>query len=137
MTGAKVFVTTVEPAIHRLFSDVLIRYGYEIEHASDVRSAIERLRISKPDIVFLDLELSDGQEVLTYIQQSYPGLPVICLTYDRTNPRMYSALRQGATACIVKPFNMFDILTVLEGFGLSGSTRESNISESVMCELAA
>jgi len=137
MTEVRVFVTTVEPGIQRLFSDVLSRYGYEIVYAPDGRSALERLRISKPDIVFLDLELSDSQEALKYIHQSCPSLPVICLTDDRTNPHIYTVLRQGATACIVKPFNVFDILVMLEGFGLSGNSRESKVSESVMCEVAA
>lgn len=137
MTEVRVFVTTEKPEIQRLFSDVLSRYGYEIEYAPDGRSAIERLRISKPDVIFLDLELSDSQKALKYIQQSCPSLPVICLTDDRRNPDIYTVLRQGATACIVKPFNILDILVMLEGFGLSSNTKESSVLESVMCEVAA
>jgi len=56
--------------------------GYEVESAPEGKSAIDRIKMNKPDIVFLDLRMPvmDGIETLRHIRKIDKWLPVIVIT---------------------------------------------------------
>lgn len=120
-----VLVVDDEPNIHRLFSEVLSRRGYRVVGALDGEAALQSLRADSPEVIFLDLKLpgADGTQVLEKIREIEPDIPVILITGYPRDPLVDKAIRMGVFACLVKPFGVTDILTVVEVLALDHVAR--------------
>ena len=70
--------------------------------------AIERLAVAPVDLVVLDLNMPDihGFEVLRFVRTHYAfaQLPVVVLTTRGDSESRATALAEGATAYLTKPF---------------------------------
>jgi two-component system, chemotaxis family, chemotaxis protein CheY len=70
--------------------------------------AIERLSLAPVDLVVLDLNMPDihGFEVLRFVRthRSFEHLPVLVLTTRGDEQSRATALEEGATAYLTKPF---------------------------------
>ena len=82
--------------------------GLSFEQAVSGLEAIERITLSRVDLVMLDLNMPDvhGLEVLRFIR-SHDGLreiPVVVLTTRGDDDSRAAALRDGATLYLTKPF---------------------------------
>jgi len=62
-----------------LFREELEAEGYDVDLARDAQGLLQRLALSRPDLLVLDLGLgaTDGRDVLVELRESYPDLPVI------------------------------------------------------------
>lgn len=82
--------------------------GLEFEQAVSGLEAIERMTLSRMDLVLLDLNMPDmhGFEVLKFVrsQPSLTGLPVIVLTTRGDDDSRAAALMHGASLYLTKPF---------------------------------
>lgn len=78
------------------------------EQAGSGLEAIERLTLTPVDLVVLDLNMPDvhGLEVLRFVrtQERFRALPVVILTTRGDDESRESALRDGATLYLTKPF---------------------------------
>ena len=96
------------------------RPGIELVHASDGSSGLERARTLEPDLILLDLHLSDmhGEEVLRQLweDQATRRLPVVVLTADATPRQQKRLLGGGAAAYVTKPFRVAEMLTLIDRF---------------------
>lgn len=86
---------------------VLLRLDPEIEIVGECGSAIEALaeiRISKPDLVFLDVQMPecDGFDVLEMLGSDMPLAIVFVTAYDKYALRAFEA---GALDYLLKPFD--------------------------------
>jgi len=84
--------------------------GYKIRVANTHRGFIDNLRRNGvPDVVFLDVELPDGDgfDILVYMRthQSLALLPVIMLTAKTEPDDIRKGLRLGADGYIPKPYS--------------------------------
>jgi DNA-binding response OmpR family regulator len=105
-----ILVVDDQPHLHRLFCEELMDEGYTAVGAEDVDSFRRCFTDAKPDIVLLDLYLNgfEGWELLHYIKQKNPHLPVIIVTaYDsyQDDPRV-----SEADGYVVKNLNTIEIL---------------------------
>ena len=72
--------------------------------AGDVLALVERLQ---PDIVFLDINLPDGNgiAVLRRLRAAWPQVAVVMITVDDSAARIREAIREGALGYVIKPLS--------------------------------
>ena len=78
------------------------------DQAGSGLEAIERITVAPVDLVILDLNMPDvhGLEVLRFVRshERFHSLPVVVLTTRGDAESRESALRDGATLYLTKPF---------------------------------
>jgi two-component system response regulator MtrA len=84
---------------------VLRGEGYEPMFCADGSSALEAFRVTRPDLVLLDLMLpgKDGIEVCRLIRAE-SGVPIVMLTAKSDTVDVVLGLESGADDYMVKPF---------------------------------
>ena len=94
------------------------RPGVVFGAAPDGRTGLNRAVQLHPDLVLLDLELPDisGEEVLAELRAdpATSAIPVVVVTGDVDPDTQYRVLAQGAQGCLVKPFEVTDLLGVVD-----------------------
>lgn len=95
---------------------VLSRLGYRVLEAPDGRQGLEIFDREQPDVVITDLRMPglDGSQVLAEIKQKSPDTEVVVLTGFATERTEHDLLKQGAFVCLRKPFNLEQIVKVLD-----------------------
>lgn len=92
-----------------------------IAEAQSAKEAIEKIRMSKPDVVLMDIGLPDmtGIEATKKILEQFEGIKVIMLTSHISEQEVLDALAAGANAYAMKDINteilMMVIKTVKDG----------------------
>jgi CheY-like chemotaxis protein len=80
----RVLIVDDERCLQEAIAALLAAEGYEVELASNGREALERLSVSKPDVVLSDVMMPemDGRQLLSEIRASgaLQDLPVILMT---------------------------------------------------------
>lgn len=95
-----------DPALRQLLGSALQAEGYDVLSAGTAREATQIFLHHTPDLVLLDLSLpgKDGWEVLQFMQQLRPWMPVIVIT---GRPGQFArASRLGAAALMEKPLDL-------------------------------
>jgi two-component system alkaline phosphatase synthesis response regulator PhoP len=89
--------------LERLYLD---KEGYKIQVAYDGKTALEKFRALKPDLIVLDLMLPgmDGWDVCRHIRQE-SEVPIIMLTARDQDVDKIVGLELGADDYLTKPFN--------------------------------
>jgi two-component system chemotaxis response regulator CheY len=94
---------------------LLEELGHQVEEATDGNQALERIHISPPDLMMLDLVMPGlgGLEVLALAIKIRPELPVIVATSDVQCLTMDEARAGGARALINKPLKKGQLASVV------------------------
>ena len=90
----------------------------KLTHIIEAGTGAQALRANQsknPDIVLLDINLpdSDGVSLLSQIRATNPTCKIVMVSHEATKDRVKSAIENGATGFIVKPFNTATILATL------------------------
>lgn len=87
--------------------------NYQVESATSGQEALEKLEISRPDIVLMDVRLPDvsGLELTKQIRQKPKliNLPIILVTGD-ADIQLEDVLKIGATNLFHKPLDLTALL---------------------------
>jgi CheY-like chemotaxis protein len=77
-----------------------------IEFADNGVEALEKMRLSLPDVVITDMLMPemDGMELVSNISVDYPHIPVILITGHGNESLAVEALEKGATSYVPKQF---------------------------------
>ncbi len=75
-----------------------------VGEAVDGFSALEQIRLTRPDVVLMDINLPviDGIAITRQVVDQFPGISVIMLTMHRQNQQVVEAMRNGARGYLVK-----------------------------------
>jgi DNA-binding response OmpR family regulator len=86
--------------------------GFETMLAPDGRTALQRARVDRPDLVLLDVGLPhmDGFAVLRALRESDTVTPVIMLTARTSGADTVAGLTGGADDYVPKPFKFDELL---------------------------
>jgi two-component system, response regulator FlrC len=102
-----VLVVEDDAALREALTDTLRAAGITALPAGDAREALELLESQEIALVISDVQMpgANGYELLSAIKRLRPDLPVVLMTAFGTVAQAVSAMRDGATDYIVKPFD--------------------------------
>jgi DNA-binding response OmpR family regulator len=104
-----VLIVDDEPMARTLLRLMLVRAGFNVSEAEDGFDALEKVQISQPDIILLDVMMPgmDGFSVCEELRQreETSGLPVIMLSAKTDLDSINKGLRVGATKYLTKPIS--------------------------------
>ena len=102
-----VLVVEDDAALREALIDTLQAAGISALAAGDAAEALQRLELEEIALVISDVHMPgpNGYELLTSIKRLRPDLPVVLMTAYGTIEQAVSAMREGATDYIVKPFD--------------------------------
>ncbi|MEX2274700.1 MAG: response regulator transcription factor [Actinomycetota bacterium] len=94
--------------------------GFETSLAADGATAVRRITEEQPDLVLLDLMLPvmDGWAVLAELQTWSRAPSVVVVSAKNTARDRVRATQLGAAAYVAKPFDMDELLALLEEVSL-------------------
>jgi len=100
----------------KTMSLVLGRKGYAVTTANDGPEAIERVKKSSFDIVFLDIKMPrlNGVETYRRVKELRPEAVVVMMTAYAVEDLVQEALQEGAYKVIYKPLDMGDVLSLID-----------------------
>jgi DNA-binding response OmpR family regulator len=80
---------------------------FQVKGYATGSEALKSLKLNKPDLVLIDLELTDlrGETICVELRKDYPDLPIIILTGDKSQSSIVTCLNSGADDYVTKPFN--------------------------------
>ena len=110
----RVLVVDDEPQLVRALAINLRARSYEVDAASDGRSALSLAASRHPDVVILDLGLPDmdGIEVVRGLR-GWTTVPILVLSARQGSAEKVEALDAGADDYVTKPFAMDELLARL------------------------
>ena len=102
-----VMVVEDDAALREALTDTLRAAGIMALPAGDASEALELLESEPIALVISDVQMpgQDGYELLSAMRRLRPDLPVVLMTAYGTVAQAVSAMREGATDYIVKPFD--------------------------------
>lgn len=110
----RVYVVDDEPDVVGLLQTVLQHEGFEVEFATDGRTALAGILGSPPDLIILDLMMPglDGFELLKLVRMdpSCERVPVLIVSARTEQRDQLSSLQLGANAYLCKPFSPRDLV---------------------------
>ena len=115
-----------EPDIRELLELTLGRMNIETRAAADVAGAREFLANEKFDLCLTDMRLPDGDglELVEFIQQQQPDLPVAVITAHGNMETAIQALKVGAFDFVSKPVDLNVLRNLVNGALKLGSFPE-------------
>jgi CheY-like chemotaxis protein len=108
---AMILVVDDEPQQRQQIDRALVQAGHHVELASSGNQALVRLKEKRYDLLVTDLMMDDGTgfEVLEWVSENAPGLPVIvCSSYAKTE-KLKTFLATNLYRIIRKPFHPDDL----------------------------
>ncbi|SDK31672.1 response regulator transcription factor [Streptomyces indicus] len=104
--SARILVAEDDIKQARLIRIYLEREGHEVQVVADGRSALERARSTRPDLIVLDVMMPqvDGLDV-TRILRTESEVPILLLTARATEEDMLLGLDLGADDYLTKPYS--------------------------------
>ncbi|MER5948282.1 response regulator transcription factor [Streptomyces sp. NPDC001904] len=104
--NARILVAEDDEKQARLIKIYLEREGSDVQVVSDGRSAVDRARASRPDLIVLDVMMPnvDGLDVCR-ILRAESQVPILLLTARTTEEDMLLGLDLGADDYLTKPYS--------------------------------
>jgi DNA-binding NtrC family response regulator len=112
----RILIVDDEPLIRWCIAQTLGTAGHGITEAQDAASALGALAsMPEPDVILLDLRLPDSSDLslLARIRTIAPAAAVVMMTAFGTPEITSEALKLGARAVLIKPFDMHDLEQVV------------------------
>jgi excisionase family DNA binding protein len=108
----RVLIVDDEATIRDLLSKTLALAEYDVDMASDGRTALERLRIIPYDLLITDLKMPgvDGLTVIREARRLKADLPVIIITGFSNEASAIEAVNLGVSGYLTKPFRVPRVL---------------------------
>ncbi|MEZ5444025.1 MAG: sigma-54 dependent transcriptional regulator [Lysobacterales bacterium] len=105
---AKALIVDDEADIRELLSLTLTRLGLDIDTASNMVEARQRLAETDYDLCFTDMRLPDGNghSLIEFIAEQCPDTPVAMITAYGNVEAAVQALKAGAFDCVSKPVDL-------------------------------
>lgn len=124
-----------------LLTEALRSKGYEVEPAPDGETGLEEAKKRKFDVAVCDYRLpgKDGLQILADLKTIDPDIEVILATGDRASGAGTEAIKLGAYAYLVKPFDLIELEALLpalsEKMGLKALVALYEMTRSVYADI--
>ena len=132
MNKAEILIIDDEPQIRKLLQINLESNGYKVIQASKGNEGLILAASHPPDLILLDIGLPDknGHQVLQELKEWY-NKPVIILSVQDSESDIVSALDNGASDYLTKPFRTGELLARIRS-AIKRSQNTENVS-TVIC----
>lgn len=113
---ANILIVDDNISLCRTMSFVLGRQGYAVNTAEDGPEAIERVKESPFDMIFMDIKmpLMDGVETYRRIKEIRPEAVVMMMTAYAVEDLVQEALEEGAYGIVYKPLDIEKVVAIIE-----------------------
>lgn len=107
----RVLVVDDDAGIRGLLMSALSFAGYEVDVASDVEQALDRVRAGTPDVIVMDVMLPGGSgfDVVQLIRGKAIDVPILFLTARDAIEDRVRGLQIGGDDYVVKPFSISEV----------------------------
>jgi len=107
-----ILIVDNEQAIRKLLQEKLSSEGYQCQEASNAEQALDKLRRTGADLVFLATKMpgTPGTELLPEVKSRYPDTAVIMVTAATDINIAIQCMKQGAYNYITKPVNLDEVV---------------------------
>jgi CheY-like chemotaxis protein len=134
--GYTVLVADDEQEVVDLVTIVLEAEGYSTYSAEDGEEALDKIRNTLPDLILLDIRMPKmtGLQVLDQIckEPATADIPVLMLSVVVTEPEIQSALHRGAIAYISKPFEIRELVWLVNRVLAMDATERERFRQQVI-----
>ena len=114
---AKILIVDDSPTDVEMFSEALLQEGHSILVAADGITAEEMVQNESPDLLILDIIMprKDGFQVCRDLKSnpSTNHIPIAIVSSKGEEVDIFWGKKQGADAYLVKPFEMDELLSVV------------------------
>ena len=112
-----ILIVDDERDIRELIADILKDEGFETRTAANSDEAVGALNEREPALMILDIWLKDsrmdGIDILKQVKRNNPDVPVIIISGHGNIEIAVAAIKQGAYDFIEKPFNIDQLMVVI------------------------
>jgi len=139
-TNKKALIIDDEPDLCELAEITLSRMNIDTFSVHDVSSAKNSLKEQHFDLCLTDMNLPDGNgiEIVEYIQQKYPHIPVAVITAYGNMETAIQALKSGAFDFVSKPVDLQDLRKLVSSaISLPENISQKSSSRKLLGESAA
>ena len=115
MTGAHILVVDDDPDMQDVMALALEAGDYQVCRASNGQEALERVEQCAPDLILLDMRMPvmDGWTFAAELRRRHGHrLPIVVCTAAEDARRR--GLEVGAVGCLSKPFELEEMLRLVE-----------------------
>lgn len=128
MKGLNLLLVDDEPLMRLSMLDALEDVGCNVQAVSTGTEGIEALRAKAFDLVITDLRLpgADGLAVLKTAKENDPLTEVLVITAHGSVETAVGAMKLGAFDYVTKPFQMDELLLIVERVGAVIALRREN-----------
>ena len=113
----RVLVVDSSKAVSNLINQELSAAGFQVNCVENGMQALEILRSSKPDLIISDLKLPDmdDQGLLGVLKKNKAlnRIPFLVLSYEEDQEASTEMLNNGASAYLMKPFKVEQLVTLV------------------------
>lgn len=113
-----------------------------VGEAGDEKTAVEKAKRLKPDVVLMDISMHGGSrtQAITQIKEFNPSINVLVLTIQEDKEYIFSSLKQGASGILHKNIGKDELVkainTVAEGKKYFGNNISQIMIESLLQKIA-
>jgi DNA-binding NtrC family response regulator len=115
---AHVLVVDDEPLIRWSLAEMLSQSGHIVTEAGDAKETLRVVTraVDRPNVILLDYRLPDSNDLSLFaaIKRELPHIPIILMTAYGSPEVTTGALALGAYRVVSKPFEVQDLVTLVE-----------------------
>jgi two-component system KDP operon response regulator KdpE len=111
LSAGRILIVDDEPRIRRVMRTTLTAEGYEVDDAKTGEEALEKVRVFRPDLVLLDINMPGmGGLAACRAIRADTTVAIIMLTVRNAEADKVDALDAGADDFVTKPFSTPELL---------------------------
>jgi two-component system, NtrC family, nitrogen regulation response regulator NtrX len=117
--NGRVLVIEDDPSTREVIEEILTEEGCEVRIAFDGKTALHLLEGWQPSLILLDLRMPDmdgATFAAAYRKLAGPHAPIVLVTATSKEAATEAALAISAVAVIRKPFDLTEMLEVVERY---------------------
>jgi two-component system nitrogen regulation response regulator NtrX len=116
--ASDILIVDDESDICELVAGLLQDEGYNTRTARDSDSALNEIKLRRPNLLFLDIWLQgsrlDGLQLLDSVKEQHPEMPVVMISGHGNIETAVAAIKRGAYDFIEKPFKADRLVLVAD-----------------------
>jgi nitrogen regulation protein NR(I) len=134
-----ILIVDDDPQLRQSFEKLLIEEGHSVQSAATGEAGIAMIRSCMPDLLIVDVRLPgmSGMDTFLQVRELEPKLPVIIMTAFGTTETAIEATKLGAFDYVLKPFEIPDMLSLIQQALDAGRFMRSRVEMDVVPDMAS